>query len=52
MVNVKMGLPALDAANSGKKHQALPASVGPYLVSAMSNKQWPQARVAAARSAG
>ena len=56
MATIRMGLPSLDATNNGKKHKMLPKSwspkYGPYLVSAMANKQWPQARVAAAKGAG
>ena len=54
--NVKLSLASLDAANSGRKAKSLPQSwqpkCAPYLVSAMANKQWPQARAAAARGAG
>ena len=55
MANVHCGLASIDAANSGKKHRDLPKHWSPayglYLASAMANKQWPQARCAAAKKA-
>ena len=56
MVSVRTGLSSLDNAVNGKKHQLHTDSwkrqYASYLASAMSNKQWTQARCAAARGAG
>ena len=56
MFTVRTGLASLDNAINGKKHQLHTDSwkrqYASYLASAMSNKQWTQARCAAARGAG
>ena len=56
MATVRMGLASLDNTMNGRKHPDMPKSwnkkYAAYTVSAMANKQWPQARCAAARSAG
>ena len=56
MASIKTGVASLDNAINGKKHPQLTDAwrkqYGPYLASAMSNKQWTQARCAAARGAG
>ena len=56
MASVRLGVASLDNIVNGRKHPAIPGSwqkkYAPYMASAMANKQWPQARCAAARSDG
>ena len=55
MKTVHAAIDVFDAINSGRKHRCLPSdwspSFAPYVVSAVANKQWPQARCASVKSA-
>ena len=54
MASVRVGLASLDNTVNGRRNPAIPDSwqkrYAPYAISAIANKQWPQARCAALRS--